>query len=63
MKESVDKIIHSTFIHNNLLVVINAHNFVEVWDMRGGSEAPVRKSRQFSEEECILYSGDFNEET
>jgi energy-converting hydrogenase Eha subunit C len=41
MKESVDKIIHSSFLQNNMLVVINAHNFVEVWDM--GQSIPERK--------------------
>ena len=40
MKESVDKIIHSTLVEGNTLVVINAHNFVEVWDM--GQDFPVR---------------------
>ena len=33
MKESVDKIIHASLVGDNQLVTINAHNFVEVWNI------------------------------
>jgi len=41
-------------------VTINAHNFVEIWNLAAPS---TMLKRQFCEEECILYSGDFCQST
>jgi len=62
--QSIDKIIHASYIPGEReLVTVNSHNFIEVWRFPlladGSSEAAVLVKRQFCEEECILYSGDF----
>jgi WD40 repeat protein len=42
------------------ITTISAHNYVEVWDIL---ETPALIKRKFCDEECILYSADYKEET
>lgn len=54
-KNSHDKIVHSR-LDGNILFTINAHNFIESWDLKNMTLL----NRTFCEEECILYSADLN---
>ncbi len=55
-----DKIVHASFDgETELLYLVFAHNFCEVWDMNKME----MKERRFCEEECILYSADFHLES
>ena len=54
-KLSLDKIVAYDY-QCPLLYTVNAHNFIEVWDLA----LQQRLSRQFCVEECLLYSADIN---
>ncbi|CDW88527.1 wd40 repeat domain-containing protein [Stylonychia lemnae] len=54
-KHGHDKIVQEKLVGHNLYI-INAHNFIEQWDL----SSMTLVYRRFCEEECILYSADLN---
>ena len=56
MHQTNDKIVKAKFYTPNNLITISAHNFFETWNI----EKMILNKRQFCEEECILYSADYD---
>ena len=59
MHQTNDKIVKAKFYTPNNLITISAHNFFETWNI----EKMILNKRQFCEEECILYSADYDQES